>query len=302
MRYSLGSQVRGTLLGAALGEMIGRTVDPTEYEWERLTVLGIRSLIRLGRFDLDDWCSIFSSVEKYDFNSEQNPVNFVPMRTIAATLPLALFYHENEVKLRQNLQHLLVAWQNEPVSRDGALAVGYAIAQSLTHRLNSASLIPQTIAFVGSQSHLTKQLSQVQMLLEQRAGLERVVNHLGAGDQSSTPIALAFYCFLSTLEDLRLSVMRAAQKGVHPQITSAITGALSGAYNSAAGIPATLRMALSQSDNKLWTTWGMTTAAEMLELSDSLVAVWAGVYDQSENLFKVASVAAIAAPNVIRLR
>jgi ADP-ribosylglycohydrolase len=307
MRYSLSSRFGGTLLGAAVGEMLGKSTSvKADSQWGRLAVLGIQSLIRLGRFDLDDWRYAFLSVDSiprtFRPSSNQNAMNCVFTKAIIATVPLALFYHENETKLRQNLQNFLVAvGQDDPVSRDGTLAVGYAIAQCLTEKLNSATLIPQTIAFLESQTLLAQQLAQVQTLLEQRAGLERAVTHLGAGTQPSTLIALAFYCFLSTLEDLRLSVMRAAQKGYHPQITSTITGALSGAYNSTAGIPATLRMALSQPDNKL-AAWGMTTEAEMLKLSNSLVAVWSGVYNQAEHLTEVMPATAIAAPNVIRSR
>ncbi len=216
-----------------------------------------------------------------------------------ATLPVALFYHDNEIKLRQNLLSVVNIWQHDPVSRDGALAVGYALLQSLTE-INPAALIPQTIDFLGdSQSLLGQHLAQVQTLLEQGAGLERAVTHLARDSQPSTPIALAFYCFLSTLEDFRLSILRAARTGYHLQV-SAITGALSGAYNSTSGIPATLRMALSRPDNKPMAAWGMTTEAEMLELSDCLLAVWSGVYDQATYTDGVMPAAAIAAPGVIR--
>jgi ADP-ribosylglycohydrolase len=264
-------------------------------------------LIRLGRFDVDDWHDAFgkdSAIRLFRSSSEaEDPMNCVSTKAIIATLPLVLLYHENEIKLRQNVKQLVAGWQNDPVNRDGALAVGYAIAQSLTEKLNRTTLIPQIIAFLGeSETQLAQHLAQVQTLLEQGAGLERAVTELRRDAQPSNPIALAFYCFLSTLEDLQLSVRRAAQTPYQPQITSAITGALSGAYNSIAGIPATLRMALTRSDAKPLAAWGMKTEAEMLELSDSLVAVWSGVYDQGTHPAQPQPVAAIAAPHVIRPR
>lgn len=291
-----------------IGEMLGKSTSVgSDTEWGRLAVMGAQSLLRLGRFDLDDWREVLLSADSvlkpFHASSNLNAMNCISTKAIITTLPLALFYHENEIKLRQNLQQLLIAWQDDPVSRDGALAVGYATLQSLTEKLNAATLIPQTIAFLGeSQTQLPQQLAQVQRLLKQGAGLERSVTYLSQNTQPTTPIALAFYFFLSTLEDLRLSVVRAAQTGCQPQITSAITGALSGAYNSTAGIPASLRMALSQPNAKPLAAWGMKTEAEMLELSDSLVAVWSGVYDQATHLTKMTSVAVIAAPRVIRPR
>ena len=290
------------------------------FQWGRLAVLGAQSLIRLGRFDLDDWRDTFgkeSVLNQFSASPEQDAMNLVSTKAIIATLPLALFYHENEIKLRQNVQQLMAVWQDESVgaeccggklqsanllAMDGALAIGYAIAMSLTEKLNADSLIPETIAFLGSHTQLAQHLAQVQTLLKQGASLERATAELVRDAQPSTPIALAFYCFLSTLEDLRLSVLRAVKTGYQPQFTSAITGALSGAYNSTAGIPSTWRIALSQPDAKPLAAWGMTTESEMLELSDSLVAVWSGVYDQATYPAALMPVAAIAAPSVIRLR
>lgn len=313
MRYSLSSRFSGTLLGAAVGEMLGKSTSgvtasvTADCQWERLAVLGVKSLIRLGRFDVDDWRNAFrknSTMRLFRSPSDtQNARNCVSTKAIIATLPLSLLYHENEIKLRENLQQLMAVWEDDPVNRDGALAVGYVTLQSLTEKLNRADLIPQIIAFLGeAETQVAQHLAQVQTLLEQGAGLERAITELVRNAQSSTPIALAFYCFLSTLEDLELSVRRAARTPYQPQITSAITGALSGAYNSIAGIPATMRMVLTRSDTKPLAAWGMKTEAEMLELSDSLVAVWSGVYNRETHPAQLTPVAAIAAPRVIRPR
>lgn len=308
MRYSLCSRFRGTLLGAAVGEMVGTPAFSVkaDCQWERLAVLGTQSLIRLGRFDVEDWRDTFDKnliLRQSHASSEQNAMDRASTKAILATIPLVLFYHENEIKLRQNVQQVMEVWQDDPVNRNGALAVGYAMLQALTEKLNSSELIPQIIAFLGEpQTQLGQDLVQVQTLLEQGSGLERAISQLVRNAQPSTPIALAFYCFLSTLEDLPLSVRRAARTPYQPQITSAITGALSGAYNSTAGIPASLRMALTRSDTKPLAAWGMTTEAQMLELSDSLLAVWSGTYAQATHLTQLTPIAAIAAPRVIRPR
>ena len=304
MRYSLSSRFRGTLLGAVVGEMLaGRNVDNypqplSAPAWELIAASGAQSLIRLGRYDLADWQNMLLSVDAGIHNRFAAGLT-VSIKAIIATIPISLFYHENQIKLRQNLQSFLVAvGQDNPV-QDGALAVGYAIALALTEKLRKATLIPQVIAFIGFETQFTQQLVQVQALLEQGAGLERVRTCLSVdAGRPSTSIAFAFYCFLSTLEDLRLSVMRATQSD-QAQNICAITGALSGAYNSTSGISTTLR-ALSGTYVKSLAAWGMKTEAEMLELSDSLVAVWSGVYEVTSP-DELTSVAAIAAPNVIRL-
>ena len=50
-------------------------------------------------------------------------------------------------------------------------------------------------------------------------------------------MAIALYCFLSTPEDLRLSILRSQQQEKNLPGVSALTGSLSGAYNSTGGIP-----------------------------------------------------------------
>ncbi|WP_250126136.1 ADP-ribosylglycohydrolase family protein [Chroococcidiopsis sp. CCMEE 29] len=329
MRYSLGSRFRGTLLGAAIGEKIEKASSfrqrlssqeqplaqsleqqnlpvSSESQLVRLTIQGTKSLIRQGKFNLNDWQDALATNSGSVFQtspSEQKVINEISTTAIITTLPIALFYHENEIKLRQNLQLALGAvGQDDPESWDGALAVGYAIAQSLKEKLYLADLIPQIISFLGeSQTHTRQKLKHVKTLLEQNVGLEQAATELSQDVQPSSAIALAFYCFLSTLEDFRLSTIRAACKSVQPRLTSAITGALSGAYNSTSGIPASVRLELFRTDTQLAGS-GMTAETEMLELSDSLVAVWSGVYDQANHEAELTQIAAIAAPRTIRLR
>ncbi len=297
MRYSLLSRFRGCLIGAILGGIHGSRESEELDIWGRIVVLGAESLIELGRFDLGNWRQRFYS-EFPNLN-----MNYSTQGALIVSLPVSLFYHENEIILRQHLLSLAKIWYDEPVSRDGALAIGYAIAQSLQEKLNPFTLIPKTIAFLGkSPSRLVEELAQVQILLQQGSGLERAVQMHRRQAQPSSSIALAFYCFLSNLEDWRLSTLRAARTGEQSQITTIITGALSGAYNSTSGIPAPLRTVLSLSGTEPLTAWGMTTPAQMLELSDNLLAIWSGVYDQAQQSNVLTPVAAIAAPQVMRAR
>jgi hypothetical protein len=292
MRYSIYSRFRGTLLGIATGEMLAPSKGEKNFLDGKcnscqtslldLVMGGIKTLIAQGSFNPAAWRNVMARDGKLS-----------PAAPLLATLPIALFYHENELKLRQNLQLALVAMErDEPESRDGALALGYAIATALQAKSTPIELISQTIAFVGASSTATAaKLIQVKTLLSERAGLARAIAELGKPHQPSSQIALAFFCCLSTPTDVRLTIQRAAKINTQYSSTSAIAGALSGAYNGMASIPAILAL-----------TAGVTNQTEMLRLCDALVAVWSGVYEQSDRATAANQIAAIAAPQIVRRR
>ncbi|MFN6567793.1 ADP-ribosylglycohydrolase family protein [Dendronalium sp. ChiSLP03b] len=316
MRHSLVSRFRGTLLGVLLGQSLAKDYESQScFSLSKVAVLGTESLITLGKLDLNDWLERQQQKSLHlDTNDDVSP------QAILATIPVALFFHENKIKLRQNLLRVLKIWANDPVIQDATLAVGYAIAQSLTENLEPRTLIPQIISFLGETSTpLPEQLLKVNDLLEQGAGLERVQAELSQEEKWSNAIAMAFYCFLSTLEDFRLAVLRATDNGdvwrqdawpLRSQIIGAITGALSGAYNSTAGIPVKWQVSLSPANS---TAWELTSFSQMLKLADALVAVWSGVYSiapyssefQKEGFVmseEQALLCVYAAPRVIRSR
>ncbi len=312
MRYSLVSRFRGTLFGAFLGGSLTSSggIQPQNYpDFGRTAILGTQSLISLGRLDLDDWIA----------RQQQASLHLTPTDIIIATLPVALFFHENPIKLRQNLLHVLKIWDDDPVVRDGTLAVGYAIALALTEKLHSLTLIPQIISFLQeTPTSIPKKLLRIQNLLEQGAGLERVQGEFAGKEKLSNTIAIAFYCFLNTLEDFRLAVLQANNADAKVEdanaaiahSTGAITAALSGAHNTTAGIPLNWRVWLLQ-DNPPASE--LTSFEQMLELADALVAVWSGLYpgvrlDPKELtqegcvMSRVALLSVYAAPRVIRSR
>lgn len=322
MRYSLLSRFRGALLGSLLGEMLGNDscrksadegfwlTSPTRGEnqiaqtkaisflpsdWSQIATCGTESLIDCGGLDLEDWVR----------HTSQKQASFALLKATAssneaavATLPIALFFHEDQIKLRQQLLKAGI-WQRESQDCEGILAVGYAIALALTEKLDCTTLIPQTLAYLGTtQSPLVQQLQQVQTLIKQGAGLDTTITQLRREAQCRresapcphTSIALAFYCFLSTPEDFRLCVSRAVRISRYHQITATLTGAIAGAYNSTIGIPVGWRLALNRSSSGI----------ERLQLADRLLAVWSGVYDSSSP--ESCQWVAVAAPRVIQPR
>lgn len=307
MHYSLTSRFRGTILGLAIGARqqqfgshkrylsypnvnlsLSLAQNPeTEDRIVSLAAAGMKSLIQSRQFDVEDWHRAVG-------NSSLSGLD-----AIAATIPLALFYHENEIKLRDNLQIAVAVGQ--PEIQDIALAVGYAIALSLQAKLDSVRLLNQTINFVGDKTTLAQKLFQVKNFLEENAGLETVVTNLKQDSQLSSEIALAFYCYLSSLSDFRLTVRRVVETRTQPQLIGAITAALSGAYNGYAGIPPSWRQQLCRPTPQPGCATSMTSEKEMLKLCDALVAVWSGVYDLVIPT-DLSQIAAIAAPRTIRTR
>lgn len=284
MRYSLASRFRGTIIGALLGDLGSSSGDMPVNSGE-IAVLGIESLISLSRLDLDDWVARqqkeFPDLGKSSRLSE----------AIIASLPVTLFFHENTVKLRENLISAIAIWSDSPVVRDGTLAVGYALAKSLTEKLDSKTLIAETISFIGSTpTSLPQALLKVNELLIQGAELEKVQAELSQLEKHSQAIAIAFYCFLSTLEDFRLSMRLRFNSSPDLRATSAITGALSGAYNSTSGIPVTWLL-------------GLKNSKQIIELSDRLAAVWSGALyaPDAENLQQESAIVYYS-PRVIKSR
>jgi len=322
MRYSLLSRFRGAFLGTVTGEIVGAYGDTWQLgtkqnirhssDTGRLVIRGTEGLIRSGRLDLVDWCK---SPESIIENDSEKLLDNLPGITrdkadisgIISTVPVALFFHEDEAKLRQNLQQVADVWQDNSVLKDGTLALGYAIALSLKEKVNPATLIAETINYLDVETSLVQQLRKVEVLLVEGAGLEKTLNTLiprGKTMSPHTPVALAFYCFLSTIEDLRLSVMRAA-RCPNAQVTSAIVGALSGSYNSVAGVPVAWRLALGKqpADNSpLMQLWGLNSESEILRLAARLLAAWSGVYNAEKFLIDPTQIPAIAAPKVIKPR
>jgi ADP-ribosylglycohydrolase len=309
--------------------------DKNSSECEMLAVACAQSLIRCGGLDLKDWRDTWEAFAQSELDHSPNTEGKIilhPCEAAVASLPTALFFHENKVKLREKLMLVTEVWHNQSVSESqmGVVALGYTIARSLKERLDPATVIPQTITYLATDHALTELLSQVQILLEQGADLERATTHLcksaialqerqeEGGKKSQTnsivnpenfiPMAIAFYCFLSTPEDLRLSVFRAARCGIAAPLTCSLTGALSGAYNGSTAIPVEWRSShaaavasRSATEGREPSVWSTGGNAKIEHLANNLFAVWTGVYssDSEPELPLMRSV--VAAPYVIRV-
>ncbi|NER32060.1 MAG: ADP-ribosylglycohydrolase family protein, partial [Symploca sp. SIO1C4] len=255
MRYSLLSRFRGALLGSFLGEFLGSgglpehvlgnsspkspQLEESQYNWRlsgwsEIATCVSESLIRCGRLDLEDWENSCFALKQSLLSPKGAPKSG---KVAVAMLPIALFFHEDVVKLRQQVLEATATWHDDAQISEGVLAMAYAISLALSEKLDCARLIPQTIAYLGtSQTPLVQQLKQIQILWEQGASLEATVTKLHRDFQRPNQlfpasidisIALAFYCFLDTPEDFRLCVSRASLSKYQPQTTAAVCAALS---------------------------------------------------------------------------
>ncbi|NJL61644.1 MAG: ADP-ribosylglycohydrolase family protein [Methylacidiphilales bacterium] len=300
MRYSLISRFRGTLFGALIaGTLPIKDVNSpinspllTQEVIDDLEFSG-KNLISQGKLNLGDW--LLKKKANSDLNrASLGQINLnqaneqLLLATFFATLPIALFFHENPLKLKQNITDVARLYSDDFGIRDSNLAIGYAIAKSLTETLNSTALIPQIVDFLGdTSSNVPQHLLKVHHLLGEGTSFQQVkaeLSKLGLDRQntfsqnsSSKLIAEAFYCFLATLEDFHLSILL-SHKQADPSFRaiSPITGALSGAYNSTVGIPIGWQTRyLQQKSAKLHSN----TSLQMVKLADELLAVWSGVYN-----------------------
>ncbi|MGF1675454.1 MAG: ADP-ribosylglycohydrolase family protein [Rivularia sp. (in: cyanobacteria)] len=309
MRYSLTSRVRGALVGCLIGQGLAARVAQKPLLWSKAAAKGINSLLSTqGRFNLEEW----NKIQQQTWNLEA-PCDLVLADLILSTLPIALFFHENNLKLRENLL-LAIQKYDHPLLRDGVLAVSYLIAQSLNEKINCNTLVSEIISFIGeTTTELPQKLQQVNNLLIENAGLVELQNCLSKENNINNNlinhIVTAFYCFASNQEDFRLTCLRTITTDKeNSQIPSAIAGAISGAYNSMAGIPITWHLGLDRT--KLVLSGELTSFSQMVKLADALVTVWSGAYQVLPQILEKKEVdlnlifpdQAIAAPHIIRLR
>lgn len=333
MQYSLFNRFCGVLLGAAIGERQGALVErlrsplssqagsellagqqalvPCYSQWIAATA---QSLVACQTLDLADWQQRFPAQPEH-----RSPDQSMDLSEVAiATLPLVLFFHEDELKLRQALQSASQQLGGQPHSILGAWVVGFAIAQALQERLHLPTLIGQILTVLPSIAPetagvtlLAQQLQQVQSLVSQRAGLETARTQLiryasEQGDpkicQQTTAIALAFYCWLSTPDDSQLAVLRSHRFAYRFPVVGALTGALAGAYNGYTSLPANWCLAVKSSSQTDASVDSGQAQPDWLTLASNLLSTWSGTYDLHGCTTQPRPLPAIAAPRVIRPR
>lgn len=201
-----------------------------------------------------------------------------------ATLPIALFYHDNLTQQRHYLATTVAAWGGDERTADAVIVFGYAIAQAIREQLTPAHLIAQILTYLhvslpesaARSPNLIITLETLKGLIADGSGLQNTIAALEL-DAETTPIgveiAIALYCFLQTPYSIALALDRAVQLGIHPDVVGALVGALAGAYTSEVGIPAAWRTGLQAS------SLGSKFSKRVPRLSAQLLLAWAGAYN-----------------------
>lgn len=218
---------------------------------------------------------------------------------LARTLPVALFWHDNLLKLEQQIceQYLRKA---DPELQAGVVGIGIAIALICQEQANPQNLIPQLLThkpLAGTLIHT--QLSQVQALLTTHASLTTVWNQVS---QSYTPqrlasaMAIAFYCWSSTADSYSLTLSRLLTLPQPSVVAALIISVLSGVFNSISGIPLSWQ-------TPLFVSSAADARQNILMSADQLLAAWSGYYCQEgmptpPQLEQIA----VSAPGVLRPR
>ncbi|MBD1843258.1 ADP-ribosylglycohydrolase family protein [Cyanobacteria bacterium FACHB-63] len=277
MQSALLYRFQAAMMGALIGETIAlqstNRVPARRYSLDQLMQFYAESLITPDRIE-----------------TESNPIfreSLTTAESAIALLPVFLYFHEDFLKLRQNVQTVLRLWQNPAVSELDLLAIGYTFSQALLESLNPrrfVTLMFEVLLPPPEGVPKLQRLQQVETIVQQGIGLEeatQLILTLSEATLGDAAVALALYCFLSTPGDFRLSILRSLQIGYQTPTVAALIGALSGAYNSTIGLPSEWRMNVPQQ-------------AEIQQLSQQLLASWSGMYVVKPGNF------AVAAPQVIR--
>ena len=125
---------------------------------------------------------------------------------------------------------------------------------------------------------LTQKFKLVVEAINSGISLHNLLDKLSSnGNTKSTAIALSWYCFLTSPQDFKISVQRAASIPNVGGLTAALTSTLSGAYNGITGIPYNWRIRMSQNLNYTLEN----------QLVSQLFKAWLGIYaiDGNQGLY-----------------
>jgi ADP-ribosylglycohydrolase len=296
MRYSLLYRFQGALIGSAIAGVLANRFlaqQQTSRQWltprlskfsqlsqaDRLSALVLDKLINYGKLQAQDWQTILGQANNNGARS-----NF-----ILATLPIALYCHENLSLLREQLELAQMTWQDASISLEDTLLFHQAIALILKEQLPTASLERIIERSAALKSPLTEKLQLVQTAIERGKSLEQAMAAIAHREPASkadpteairSAIALSFYCFVCTPENFTLAVTRAVRTGSQIHLTASLTGALAGVYNSIHGLPLDWYLSdrhlfnhLSQQAQLLFASWaGVSTPQTSPILEEEAIA------------------------------
>lgn len=220
-----------------------------------------------------------------------------------ATLPIALFFHDDLRLQQQHLRQTAQTWSGTPTMADWVTVFGYAIAQAMKEQLEPSQFLSHLLFYWhGTDSDVQHRSPQIlpglellRSLLDRGADARTTILKLEPLlPQDEKTIAIALYCFLCTPDHWQLSVRHAARLlPAHP-VLCALTGCLSGAYNSYSSLPLAWKVAALQSPAS--SPSPPPAQVRGTELATRLLAAWSGMFNSSQRL--AANALSVAPPRI----
>jgi ADP-ribosylglycohydrolase len=267
MRHTLLSRWQGSLLGSSLGKVFRLEKGEQACIWQEMQEEGIEALAKTG-----EWTPEFS--DKKVSASEM----------ILICLPLLLFFHDQPQELEKQLFTLAKQQNYSASSQSAMIAYATAMIWVLREQLSETSFFKDLEGISGETSY--KILQTLQTYLENGETIKQIRRQLLSPCEE---IWLALYCFVTTPEELLLTMRRTEKlTAVNPLLFS-LVGALSGAHNGVSVIPIPWRCQLRQ-DKEKWK-----------KKLDPLFATWSGSYEFAK-ISEPLKQSAIAPINIIQTR
>lgn len=297
MHHNTYDRFGGSWWGGIIGQTIVNQADALTQSWvlERRQIAEMLLSEKLNRTNLASFLASQSA------DSRLNEVNNEKYHSNLLSLLPSIILQTDEPNLYLRLMPDLKSGQanSNIVSNQNILIWGYLLTTVLNHQTH---LWEQALSIEEIfnrnrmlKSPLIEKLSIVLQGIKSGSSLQQITEQLSSKDQfQATAIALAWYCFVTTPHDFKLSVQRAARVDSKlAWLTITLTSTLSGAYNGMTVILDNWRTDIEQNQS-----WQLEN-----HLLLKLLRFWLGVYDVEQNYGAYnLELDAIALPQFIQTR
>ncbi|ENN96516.1 ADP-ribosylation/crystallin J1 [Methanocaldococcus villosus KIN24-T80] len=157
-----------------------------------------------------------------DFSGVDSPTCGAAMRVY----PLAILYHNNLNKLREEIIKISKITHNNKEAISGALAVGYFVANALNNKRD----------LDGCCSFLNNEFSNLLLKIKDFRNVQKAYNYFGTGTLAREVVPSAIATFLLT-ESFEEGMLKAVNAGGDTDTLASIYGAIAGAYYGYKAIP-----------------------------------------------------------------
>lgn len=278
MHHNTYDRFGGSWWGGIIGQTIVNQADALTQSWvlERRQIAEMLLSEKLNRTNLASFLASQSADSRLnEVNNEKyysNLLSLLPsiiLQTDEPNLYLRLMPELKSVQANSSI----VSNQNINI-----LIWGYLLTTVLNHQTHlweQALSIEEIFNRNLIPNPLTEKLSIVLQGIKSGSSLQQITEQLSSKDQlQATAIALAWYCFVTTPHDFKLSVQRAARVDSKLSwLTITLTSTLSGAYNGMTVILDNWRTDIEQNQS-----WQLEN-----HLLLKLLRFWLGVYAVEQN-------------------